>query len=270
MRLVSICPSNTEMLEYLGLADALVGVDDYSDWPDKISDLPRLGPDLSIDVDQVEQLNPDLVLASLSVPGMEKNVEELQKRGIPHIVLNPQSLEDIARDLITIGQHTGREAEAQKAYEKYLNLLQTYKNISQTIQHKPSLYWEWWPRPVFTPGKTNWLTEVSQLAGGENVFASEETANVQTSWDDVLARNPDYICMVWVGVKTEKMRPELVKKRPGWEEVEAIKRDQILLLEESLYCRPSPRVLQGLQKLAFILHPELFPPYKGTDPLLHG
>ena len=85
MKLVSICPSNTELLAYLGLIDQLVAVDDFSDWPRSINTLPRLGPDLSIDMDKLESYEPDLVLASLSVPGMEKNIAELEKRKIPHI-----------------------------------------------------------------------------------------------------------------------------------------------------------------------------------------
>ncbi len=80
MRLISICPSNTELLAYLGLTSQLVGIDDYSDWPTSIQNLPRLGPDLSIRMDEVEALNPDLVLASLSVPGMERNIDQLVKR----------------------------------------------------------------------------------------------------------------------------------------------------------------------------------------------
>ena len=72
MRVVSICPSNTEIIAYLGKTDWLVGVDNYSDWPASVLDLPKLGPDLSIDMDKVAACQPDLVLASLSVPGMEK------------------------------------------------------------------------------------------------------------------------------------------------------------------------------------------------------
>src|ERR1700719_1009329 len=100
MRVISLCPSNTEIMEYLGLTSQLVGVDDYSDWPSSIQHLPKLGPDLSINMDLVEQLKPDLVLASLSFPGMGKNVDALNERGIPYIVLNPQSLTDIEHDLI--------------------------------------------------------------------------------------------------------------------------------------------------------------------------
>ena len=74
MRIISLCPSNTELVHYLGLTQYLVGVDDYSDWPNSIKSLPKLGPDLNINIDLVESLKPDLVLASLSVPGMEKTL----------------------------------------------------------------------------------------------------------------------------------------------------------------------------------------------------
>lgn len=79
MRIISICPSNTELVGYLGLKNNLVGVDNYSDWPEVVNSLPRVGPDLEIDMDKVEQLQPDIVLASLTVPGMERNIEELEK-----------------------------------------------------------------------------------------------------------------------------------------------------------------------------------------------
>lgn len=104
MRLISICPSNTELVAYLGLVDQLVGVDDFSDLPIAVKNLPQLGPDLSINMDALEALRPDLVLASLSVPGMEKNIQALKERNIPHIVFNANSLDEIAQDLLTLGK----------------------------------------------------------------------------------------------------------------------------------------------------------------------
>lgn len=268
MRIISICPSNTELLHYLGLLDQLIAVDDFSDWPESVQNLPRLGPDLSINIDKVEQLKPDLVLASLSVPGMEKNVEELQKRGIPHIVLNPNSLDEIAQDLLTVGTYTNRTTEANQVVTKYNQFITKYEQLSKGISTRPSLYFEWWPKPVFTPGTLNWLTYISDLAGARNLFADVELASVQTDWDDVLKRKPDHICLAWVGVRQDKMNPSLIEKRPGWVDLEAVKNNHIHILEEALYCRPSPRLLLGLKKLASIIHPEHFPMNDGLDPLL--
>jgi iron complex transport system substrate-binding protein len=254
MRVISLCPSNTEVIEYLGLTHLLVGVDDFSDWPASINDLPKLGPDLSINMDLVEQLQPELVLASLSVPGMEKNVEALEKRGIPHIVLNPQSLKDIEQDLIKTAEVLGEHERGLRAARDFRYRLERVKELSQMVEERPSLYWEWWPKPIFTPGRINWLTEISEAAGAVNVFNDVELASVQTDWEDVLRRRPDYICLAWVGVRQDKVQKSAVTKRPGFEKLGYQSDDRILVLEEELYCRPSPRLLDGLEKLFRLIH----------------
>lgn len=241
-------------MEYLGLSDLLVGVDDFSDWPDSIATLPKLGPDLSINIDLVEQLQPDMVLASLSVPGMEKNVEALQKRGIPHIVLNPQSLKDIEEDLIFVSEVIGEKERGVESARQFRLRLEKVQLQGANVYRRPSLYWEWWPKPIFTPGKINWLTEISEAAGAINIFQDIELASVQTDWEDVVERKPDFICLAWVGVRKAKVQKSVVKKRPGYEKLNYPGDDHILILEEELYCRPSPRLLDGLERLVNIIH----------------
>ncbi|SDM01649.1 cobalamin-binding protein [Sediminibacillus halophilus] len=255
MRVVSICPSNTELLDYLGKVDKLIAVDDFSDYPERVKQLPKVGPDLSIDVDKVAAMEPDLVLASLSVPGMEKNIEALDKQQVPYIILNPNSLEEIARDLETTGAAIGEEALGKQKALQFKNETASFR-LGMASSYRPSLYWEWWPKPVFTPGRENWLTEISELAGARNIFDSEAKASVQTNWEEVKSRNPDHICLVWVGIQEEKMRPELIKKRPGWNELDAVRQNRIHVLPEALFCRPSPRLLLGLEKLNKILMKE--------------
>ncbi|MBT2696482.1 cobalamin-binding protein [Bacillus sp. ISL-40] len=254
MRVISLCPSNTEVMEYLGLTHLLVGVDDFSDWPASIESLPKLGPDLSINMDLVEHLEPDMVLASLSVPGMEKNVEALKKRGIPHLVLNPQSLTDIENDLITTAEVLGERERGVEVARQFRSRLEKVKKQSANQSYRPRLYWEWWPKPIFTPGKINWLTEISEAAGAMNIFENVELASVQTEWEDVISRKPDFICLAWVGVRKDKIQKSLVKKRTGFEELGFKSDDQILILEEELYCRPSPRLLDGLERLVDLIH----------------
>lgn len=249
MRVISICPSNTEILAYLGKTDLLVGVDDFSDWPAPVLDLPKLGPDLSIDMDKVAALKPDLVLASLSVPGMEKNIKALDERKLPYIILNPNSLEEIAQDIKQVAVYLDSKSLGEERAKTFYDEVELFRKKAATQPDKPTLYWEWWPKPIFTPGGVNWLTEISELAGASNVFANEDTASVQTDWEDVKQRDPDHICMVWVGVKEEKMNPELIIKRPGWKEMKAIQNHNIHVLPESLFCRPSPRLLDGLRVL---------------------
>ncbi|WP_374723909.1 cobalamin-binding protein [Calidifontibacillus erzurumensis] len=270
MKIISICPSNTEIAAYLGLTSSLMAVDNYSDWPEEVKTLPKLGPDLNIDMDQVEELKPDLVLASLSVPGMERNIKELEKRNIPYVIVpNPTSLKELAECMLFVGKATNREAFAKEWVDKFYQLLETYRDLSNQVENPKKIYWEWWAKPIFTPGASNWLTEMSTLAGGINIFQDHPEASIQTNWEEVIQRNPEVMCIVWVGVQKERINPNLILNRPHADQIKAIRDKELYILEEPLFCRPSPRLLVGLQKLGSLLHPQLYPPFdEQKDPFI--
>ncbi|UJW57861.1 cobalamin-binding protein [Bacillus sp. A116_S68] len=270
MRLVSICPSNTELATYAGLADHLVGVDNYSDWPsDKLTNLERVGPDLNINMEKVEALNPDLVLASETVPGMEKNIKELKKRGLPYVIVpTPKTLSDIGSQLIWIGEKTGYKEKSLKAHKTFNYWINYYKGLSDSVEEKKTIYWEWWAKPIFTPGHSNWLTEMSELAGGTNIFADHPQSSVKTTWEDVYKRNPDVMAIIWVGVHKEKVNRKVLEKRPDWQSLKASTSNNVYILDEPFFCRPSPRLLIGLMQIANILHPHIYPTFaEGVDPM---
>jgi iron complex transport system substrate-binding protein len=248
-RIVSICPSNTEILVDLGLLDKIVGVDNYSDWPEEVRNLPQLGSDLDIDMDKVKALEPDLVVASLSVPGMEKNIERLEEYGLPYIVLNPKTMDEIPNDIRKLGEALGIKEKAEELAKIFETEMAYFRKKYAKPKNPPKLYWEWWPKPIFTPGQYNWLTDVSHLVGGVNVFADQPIDNVQTDFETVAARDPDYVFAVWCGVEAKRVKPEMLSNRMEWKEMKAVKNGKVFVLEEGLYCRPSPRLLQGLREL---------------------
>lgn len=254
-RIVSICPSNTELLADLGMLERIVGVDNYSDWPPEVKSLPQLGPDLDIDMEKVKALKPDLVVASLSVPGMEQNVERLQRCGLPHIVLDPNNLDQIPDDIRRLGQALGipdkGEERARYFEAEIAHFRSKYRNRMGGAS--PKLYWEWWPKPIYTPGQLNWLNDVSELVGGINIFADEPVINVQTDYETVAQKNPDFVFAVWCGVEAKRVKPEMLSQRPEWQEMSAVQNGNVYVLEEGLYCRPSPRLLVGLRELEELL-----------------
>ena len=119
MRIVSLACSNTEIVAALGCAGMLVGVDDHSDYPpEALAGLPRLGPDLEIDIEPVAALKPDLTLASLTVPGHETVVEGLELAGVPHIAPSPESMEDVYASVREIAELLGVPRRSREVVER--------------------------------------------------------------------------------------------------------------------------------------------------------
>ncbi|MGH7900995.1 MAG: ABC transporter substrate-binding protein, partial [Thermodesulfobacteriota bacterium] len=117
-RIVSLCPSNTEILYALGVGEKVVGVDSYSDFPVQVRHLPRVGPDLRVSIEKIRELNPDLVVASLTVPGMERNIDGLKEANLPFVVLSPTNIEETLQDILQLGEITGTVEKAESLVDE--------------------------------------------------------------------------------------------------------------------------------------------------------
>ncbi|MCZ6646318.1 MAG: cobalamin-binding protein [SAR324 cluster bacterium] len=248
-RLVSIAPSNAEIVGALGATHLLVGVESSSDYPPQVLSLPRLGPDLHVDMQALADLQPDLVLASLSVPGMERNITALESLGLPYLVLAPRSLTDIREDMERVGQALGFQEGAARAIGHMDGELQ---RLRATHGGEPPLrvYLEWWPKPMFSPGRACWSNELIKIAGGRNVFGGLPAQSAEVQVADVVAADPEVIFVSWCGVPMDKLNPERVLKREGLETVSAVREGRVYAVDESLLGRPGPRVVQGITAMA--------------------
>jgi iron complex transport system substrate-binding protein len=260
VRLVSLCPSNTEIVVALGLADQLVGVDDWSDSPE-VAGLPRIGSDLAADVEGIQALRPDLVLASLSVPGMERNVAALRERDIPHIVLDPETLEGTLESILEAGQAMGVPGRAERVVGALRERIAAA--AARAVPGRPALYWEWWPKPLITPGRASWITEMSRLAGGRNVFEDLPVRSRPVTDQEVLSRAPDAVMLCWCGTLQRRQRADVVGRRPGWGELAAVRSGRVFTLPERLFGRPGPLLVDGLELLVDLLRGAQIPQSTG-------
>ena len=250
MRVVSLACSNTEIVCALGAAELLVGVDDHSDFPiDVVSELPRVGPDLAVDIDAVLDLAPDLVLASLTVPGHEKVIENLAGAGLETLTLEPVFLSDVYANIREIAHALG----VAERGETLIQELQGELTDRGFTAKKPRVVVQWWNRPTIAPGALSWVTDLLELVGAENPIGRERVKSRPISDDELAFLNPDAIIVSWCGVRPEKVRPEVVARNPAWQQVEAVKQGQIYAVPEAFLGRPGPRLVEGYRALAEIV-----------------
>ncbi len=246
LRLVAHTCSNTEIVCALGRGDWLVGVDDHSDYPPQaLEKVARIGPDLDIDVDQIQRLQPDLVITSLTVPGHERCLARLQAAGLPCLITQPLSLADVAADIRRIGAAIHAETRAE-------SLAQSLEAcLSQPApEHAPiPVLVEWWPKPVIAPGAKSWVNEMLGLAGGYNPWSGEDRESLEVTTAMAVAAAPELIVMSWCGVQESKYRPHIVRRRAGWQAIPAVQHGRIVPISEAWLGRPGPRLIAGIEHL---------------------
>src|SRR3989304_2447076 len=216
-RIVSLTCSNTEILFALGLGARVVGVDDWSDFPREVRSLPKVGPDLKIDMAKVAALEPDLVLASLSVPGMERNLPGLERLGLPFLVLEPRSLDDVFKDIETISSATGVSEAGRRLIADLQARIEAVRARAHETIDRPTLYWEWWPKPLISPGRLSWMVQMSELAAADLLFKDVETTSFVVEESQGFEQDPDLVMLCWCGTLQEKMNVSKVAERPGWD-----------------------------------------------------
>lgn len=251
MRIVSHTCSNTEIICALGGADYLVGVDDHSDFPvEVVRSLPRIGPDLDIDIDRIIQLKPDWVITSLTVPGHERCLEKIQSAGLNYLVTQPVCIEDVIQDIQNIAELISQTTRAEHYAEAFRSRLASRPKNHDAIP----LLVEWWPKPVIGPGQRSWVNEMLQCAGGYNPFANCPKESVEVTADQALEAGLQGIVMSWCGVSEDKYRPHIVSRREGWSNVPAVVNHQIYAVSEAWLGRPGPRLIQGIDRLTSVVN----------------
>jgi iron complex transport system substrate-binding protein len=255
-RIVSIAPSNTEILHALGLGRRIVGVDHWSDYPPRVANLPKIGSDLRVDVERVGALDPDLVVASLHVPGMELNLPEFERAGFAYLALGGVGLAGVWQDMRVIGQYLGRlqtaEALITETCQRMAAIAATVSGVTgNSGKEPPRVHWEWSAHPVVA-ARRSWVTELLHMAGAENAYADLDVESVRVTPDDAIARQPDMFVACWCGAR-KLPTVDRILSRSGWADTPAFHNRRVAVFREDLFGRPGPRLAQGLEQLAALL-----------------
>lgn len=247
MRVVSLACSNTEIVWALGCMEMLVGVDDHSDFPAaELALLPRVGPDLKVDMARVAALKPDLVLATLTVPGHERVLEGLQMARLPYLAPEPVRLHDVYASIRQIASSLGVPARGEEVVGTMKEALAA---DPPAVSERPSLLLQWWPKPVIAPTRHSWVNDLFAAAGALNPLAERGGKSQPLSDEEVGRLDPDAIVLSWCGVNPAKYRPEVIYKNPRWQAVKAVRKGQVFCIPEAYLGRPGPRLVEGYRAL---------------------
>ncbi len=256
-RVISLAPSNTEILFAVGAGDQVVGRDQYSDYPETAKDVTDIGSAFeALNTELIVSLKPDLIIAAeINTPEQVKALEDL---GLTvYYLSNPTTLEEMYTNLEIVAQLTGHEADAATLIESLKVRVAAVDEKIMPLSSRISVFYELDgtdPAKPYTAGKGTFITLLIDRAGGWNI-ASDIDGYPQLSLEQVVAADPAFIIL---GDSAYGVTPELVSVRPGWDNLSAVKSGQVLPFDDNLLSRPGPRLVDGLETLAKLLRPELF------------
>ncbi len=258
-KIVSLAPSNTEILFAIGAGDKLVGRDSLSDYPEQAFEVTDIGGGFGeLDLESIVSSEPDLVLAGNLTPS--EQVQALQDLGIPVFSLeNPATLEGMFENLRLVAQLTGHEAETEALVSGLEARVAAIDEKLEGVETRPLVFYEidsTEPDAPWTTGTGTFIDTMIVRSGGTNLGSVLEGEWVQISIEELLVQDPDIILLgdyTWGGVT-----PEDVSAREAWSGMSAVVHGQIYPLDDNLFSRPGPRLVDGYEEMARILHPEFF------------
>ena len=257
-RIVSLGPSNTEILFALGAGSQVVGRDELSDFPLAAKQVASVGSAFDkLNTEAIVALKPDLVLAADVVS--PDQVKTLQGVGLTVFHLgNPKDFDGLYQNLMTVGLLTGHTPEATALSADLKNRVTAVIDTVQKATSKPKVFYELDatdPTKPFTPGPGSFVDTVITLAGGQNVGDALKDQWAQISSEQLVQDNPDVILL---GDAAYGISIDSVGQRAGWGGLAAVKNKAVYAFDDNLVSRPGPRLVDGLETIAKLLHPELF------------
>jgi iron complex transport system substrate-binding protein len=288
LRLISFLPAATEMACALGLEEQLVGVSHECDFPARVRHKPivvrcalpvetmtlaeidvvvaermRNGQSIyAVDQRVVEQLAPTHILTQTLCEVCAPSTGEVARAlkalpSKPHIFwFTPHGIEDIFENLRELGAGTGRSANAEEVIAAARARLQRVAELTRTAQ-RPRVFCLEWIDPYYCCG--HWVPEMVQIAGGQDALGRKGADSVRMAWSDIAAWSPEILIVSPCGFGVEKAAEQARRllQQPGWSELPAVRNGQVFAVDANAYfARPGPRVVDGVELLAHLFHPE--------------
>ncbi|CAN5793331.1 ABC transporter substrate-binding protein [soil metagenome] len=260
-RIVSLAPSNTEIVCALDACDRLVGVTDFDNFPTEVVDLPKVVVQTQVDLERLVAAEPDLVLAAGNELTPSSVIERLEDLGVPVLVLYPESLDEVYADIELVGDAIDRRAEANELVDGLRVRVAAVEDAVAGVSAPLTLYEVFHAEgTTYTAGEGSFLASLLALAGAEPVTGDAEGV---MGAEELAAADPELILLGTASYDSALADPaaalDAVRARPGWGELAAVRDGNVIpYLADIVTTRPGPRIVDGLEALARAIHPDRF------------
>jgi iron complex transport system substrate-binding protein len=253
-RIVSLAPNVTETLFSLGLDEEIVGVSTHCNYPERAKSKPRVGSYISLDFEKILSLKPDLVIAT-GAGNTKDMVGRLAQWGFPTYVIFPRNFDGVLESIGHLGKVVDREEEATAIIQEMKKRKQRVIELTRGLP-RPRVFLEIGEAPIVTVGKGSFADDLIRLAGGENVAGQEKQMYPRWGMEEILRRSPEVILVSSMNPEGDYQR--VLQEWTRWKVIPAVKEGRVYLIDSDLIDRPSPRIIEGLEEIARLLHPERF------------
>lgn len=257
-RIVSLAPSNTEIVYALGLADRLVAVTDYCDYPPEAKEKPSIGGFSTPNIEEIIAQEPDLILAT-SIHE-DKVLPQLEDKGMTVLVLHPKTVALVLEAIKLVGRVSGVEDNAETLVDAMEQRIKAVTDRTEGLapEQRPPTFYVVWHDPLMTAGSGTLQNELIAMAGGVNIAQNTEDY-AEISLEAVVAANPAVIIAATSHGSMEEQNYLYVREESRLRDTKAHQTDRVHAIDGNLTSRPGPRIVDGLEGLARLIHPELFP-----------
>jgi len=256
-RIISLAPSNTEILFALGLGDKVVGVSDYCNYPPEVQEKPSIGGFSTPNIEELVSLSPDLILAG-SIH--EKRViPQLEGKGLTVFALEPETIDEVLAAITLTGKVTGKEGEALRLVAEMQKRIKAVTDRTEGLsqEQKTRSFYVVWHDPLMTSGSGTLQDDLIAKAGGVNI-AHDITGYGDISLEAVIVANPEVIIAGAGHGSGEDLSFQFIQKETRLREVAARINNRVYAIDADLASRGGPRIVDALEQFAELIHPELF------------
>lgn len=256
-KIVSLAPSNTEILFALGLGDKVVGNTTYCDYPEEAKSVEKIGGFSDPSLEKIVSLEPDLLLGTSM---HKKFVSDIEGLNLTLVLINSTDIAGVMEDVKMIGNITGASDAADNVVAQAQAKVDSVENALKGIadSDKVQVFYLMWDDPIMTVGPNTLISDVITHAGGVNIAADADQDYPTYSLEVLVTKDPDAIVYTKMGSGTG-LDPETIKSKTGWESIAAVRNDRLYSIDDNLMSRPGPRIVDGLVETAKALYPDKFP-----------